>query len=76
MVPLYDHIINRAEKDIQMIKNHLISVICGVDDNFPMLIWYCMFQQAELTLNFLRQSRLVLTISAYAHFYGLRDYNL
>ena len=35
LVPPYNHRIDISEKDIQTFKIHLISVLCGLDENSP-----------------------------------------
>ena len=75
LVPPHDHRRNIAEKAIQTFKNHFVSILCGTDENFPMRLWDKLLPQAEMTLNMLRQSRLVPKVSAYAHMWGVHDYN-
>ena len=75
MVPLCDNCRNIPKKGIQTFKEHVVSILCGVDINFSMQLWERLLQQAKLTLKFLRQSRLVPTISEYAQLYGPHDYN-
>ena len=73
LVPPHYNIIITAEKAIQTFKNNLASILCGVDDNLPMHLWYPLLQQAKLTLNLIRQPILVPTISSYAHLYVIHD---
>jgi len=75
LVPPHDHRRNLAERAIQTWKGHFISILCGVDEDFPMHLWCRLLPQAEMTLNMARKSRLVPTISAYAHLHGQHDYN-
>jgi hypothetical protein len=49
--------------------------LSSVDPNFPLHLWDRLLPQAEITLNFLRTSRLHPQLSAAAHFHGLVDYN-
>ena len=70
LIPSHDHCRNRAKKDIQTFKNHLVSILCDRDENLPMKLWDFLLQQSKITLNLIRQSRLFRTISAYAHLYG------
>ena len=46
LVPPYDHRIDISEKAIQTVKIHLISVLCGLDENFPMHLSDRLLQQA------------------------------
>ena len=39
LVPPDDHRRNIAERAIQTAKSHIVSVLCGVDPNFPMHLW-------------------------------------
>ena len=75
LVPPHDHRKNIAEKAIQTFKSHFIAILCGTAENFPMNLWDRLLPQAEMTLNLLRQSRLVPKVSTYAHLYGQHDYN-
>ena len=54
LVPPHDHRRNIAEKAIQTFKNHFVSILCGVDEKFPMSLWDKLMPQAEMTLNLLR----------------------
>jgi hypothetical protein len=53
-VPPGTHRALKAERGIQTGKNHLISVLCGADPEFPLHLWDETLFQAELTLNHLR----------------------
>ena len=75
LTPAGSHRRNIAEKAIQTFKNHFVSILCGVDEKSPMSLWDKLMPQAEMTLNLLRQSRLVPNVSAYAHMHGIHDYN-
>ena len=74
-VPPDDHHQNIAERGIQTGKGHMISVLSGVDPNFPMHLWDRLLTGIEMQLNFLRQSNTVPTIPSFAHFWGPYDYN-
>ena len=75
LVPPNDHRRNHAERAIQTFKAHFISILCGVDDNFPISLWCRLLPQAEMTLNLLRPSRTTPNVSAYAHLFHQHDYN-
>jgi hypothetical protein len=49
---------NNAERAIQTFKNHFVAGLCTVDTSFPLQLWCRMLQQATVTLNLLRPSRL------------------
>jgi hypothetical protein len=57
LVPPGQHRHNQAEQAIQTFKAHFISILAGVDNKFPLLLWCHLLKTTELTLNLLRQSR-------------------
>jgi hypothetical protein len=57
LIPPGQHRHNQAERAIQTFKAHFISILAGVDDEFPLLLWCHLLEPTELTLNLLRQSR-------------------
>ena len=65
-----NHRTNAAERAIQTFKNHFISGLCTTDANFPLQLWNHLAEQAEITCNILRRSRLNPTISAYHQLHG------
>ncbi len=75
LVPPGCHRRNAAEVAIRNFKSHFLSVLTGVADNFPPSLWDRLLPQTEITLNFLRQSNVLLNILAYAHLSGPFDYN-
>jgi hypothetical protein len=77
LVPPHDHRRNRAEKAIQISKDHFVTVLCGADKEFPLTLWDLLLPQAEstLTLNMLQPSRMMPTVSAYTYAWGQHDYN-
>jgi hypothetical protein len=64
-VPPRDHRANRADCAIQSFKNHLISSLSTVSQNFPMKRWPQLMTQVLLTLNHLRPWSADNSISAY-----------
>jgi hypothetical protein len=75
LVPPNNHRRNLAERAIQTFKSHFIAIIAGVDDTFPMRLWDKLLPQTIITLNLLRQSNAVPSISAYQYVRGTFDYN-
>ncbi len=73
LVPPNNHQRNQTERAIQTFKAHFIAIMCGIDDSFPMNLWYKLLPQAECILNLLCQSNTVPTISVYTHMYGAHD---
>jgi hypothetical protein len=74
LVPPDNHQRNLAERAIQTFKSHFKSILAGVDDSFLMQLWDRLLPQAILTLNLLRQSNAVPTISAWQYVHGKFDY--
>ena len=62
-------------KAIQTFKAHFISILCGVDKDFPLHLWDTLLPQAKHTLNMLRTAKVAPNISAYAYLWGQHDYN-
>ena len=75
LTPPDTHRSNLAERAIQTFKNHFVSILAGVDPNFPIKLWDRLLPQAVLTLNLLRQSNVAPTVSAYQYVNGPFDYN-
>jgi len=71
-----NHRVNAAERAIQTFKNHFISGLCSTDDNWPLQLWDMMAEQAVITLNILRVSRIDPKKSAYHQLHGHKyDWN-
>jgi hypothetical protein len=49
----HDHRRNKAEKAIQIFKDHFVAILCGADKEFPLTLWDLLLPQAEATLNML-----------------------
>ena len=75
LVPPAVHRRNAAERAIRTFQNHFIAGLCSVDKDFPLHLWDQLLEQAELSLNLLRGSRLHPKLSAWAHVNGLFDFN-
>ena len=74
LMPPGNHRRNQAERAIQTFKAHLIAILAGVDNKFPLSLWCHLLEPTELSLNLLRQSKVVPKISAFAHIHGHHDY--
>ena len=48
-------------------QNHFIVGLCSTNPAFPLHLWDELFEQATITINLLRQSRLHPHLSTYAH---------
>ncbi len=75
LVPPGCHQQNAAEVAIRNFKSHFLSILAGVADDFPQNLWDRLLPQTEITLNLIRQSNTMPTVSAYAHLSGPFDYN-
>ena len=75
LVPPHDHRRNRAEKAIQIFKDHFVAILCKADKEFPLMLWNLLLPQAVATLNMLRPSRMTPIVSAYTYAWGQHDYN-
>jgi len=69
------HRANAAEKAIQTFKDHFLSGLTLCHSKFPLEEWDHLLEQAEITLNLLRSSRVNPTLSAYAQLKGQFDFN-
>eukprot|EP00804_Cyclotella_cryptica_P007133 CCRYP_020039-RA/>CCRYP_020039-RA protein AED:0.39 eAED:0.39 QI:0/0/0/1/1/1/2/0/512 len=71
-----NHRVNAAERAIQTYKNHFISGLCTTDSEWPLQLWDNLAEQALITLNLLRTSRVDPTKSAYHQLHGHKyDWN-
>ena len=68
LVPPYINRRNASEQAIRTFKAHFLSIMAGVTPNLPKFLWNHLLPQTEITLNFLRQSILDLTKSAWGFF--------
>lgn len=75
LVPPYCKRANAAERAIQTFKAHSKSGLALLDPEFPVREWDRLLQQAELTLNLLRFSKVNPRLSAQAYLFGMFDYN-
>ena len=74
-VPPHIHRRNAAERAIRTFKNHFLAGLATVDPKFPIHEWDRLLQQAEITLNLLRNSRINPKLSAYAYINGNFNFN-
>jgi hypothetical protein len=75
LVPPNNHRQNLAERAIQTFKNNFKAILAGIDNTFPMRLQDRLLPQTIATLNLLRQSNTIPTISAYQYVRGNFDYN-
>ena len=70
LAPPFMHRRNSEERDICTFNNNFIAGLCTTDPDFPMQNWDRLLEQAEITLNLLRPSRLKPRLSAYVQLNG------
>ena len=75
LVEPHNHRVNAAERAIRTFKNHFIAGLCSADPHFPISQWHKLLEQATLTLNLLRTSRINPLKSAHADSFGDFDFN-
>jgi hypothetical protein len=73
--PHDDHRTNAAERAVQTAKNHLQAGWHSTDEQFPLYLWDKTLEQAELTMNLLRGSRINPALSAWEQIHGKYDFN-
>ncbi len=74
LIPPGNHQRNQAKWAIQTFKTHFISILAGVNDQFPLSLWCYLLEPTELTLNLLRQSNRAPKILTFAHIHGHHNY--
>ena len=75
LTPADMHRRNAAERAIQTLKKHFISVLAGVADDFPISEWDQLIPQTVITLNLLRPANVAPNVSACAYHHEQFDYN-
>ena len=75
LVPPHQHRRNAAERAIRTFKNHFLAGLATCHKDFPIRQWDRLVDQAELTLNLLRNSRVNPNLSAWAYLFGNHDFN-
>jgi hypothetical protein len=76
LVPPGTHRCNAAERAIRTFKkNHFIAGLCSVDKDFPLHLWDRLVEEAVITLNLLRGSRVNPRLSTLVQFHGNFDLN-
>ena len=69
------HRTNAAERAIRTFKNHFVAGLCSTDEHFPIHLWDRLVEQAVLTLNLMRGSRMNPKHSAWSQLNGPYDFN-
>ena len=75
LVPPHIHRRNAAERAIQTFKHHFLAVLASCDSDFPIAEWDRLLNQAEITINLLRNSRVNPKLSSFAYLFGNFDFN-
>ena len=65
-VPPYLHRKNAAERAICAFKNHFITILCSVHQNFPLYLWCKLLSQTKMSLNMVYPCRTNPKLSAHA----------
>ena len=73
LAPPHQHRRNAAERAIQTFKNHFLAGLASTHPKFPVHEWDRLVNQAEMTLNLLRNCRINPKLSAYEYLHG--NYN-
>jgi hypothetical protein len=73
-VPPNQHRANMSERQMGIMKNHLIAGINTTDPEFELEAWDELMPQCEQTLNMMRQSGVSLFMSAWTQLHGEVDY--
>ena len=66
---------NACKRAIRTLKGHLLAGLATCSASFPVRKWDRLLQQAELTVNLLRDSRINPKLSAWAYLFGIHDFN-
>ena len=74
LVPPYIHRRNAAERAIRTFKAHFLSILAEIVPDLLKFSWDHLLHQTEMTLNFLQQSTLNPTKSAWEFFNAPFDY--
>ena len=75
LTPVGLHRRNHAERAIRTFKAYCIAGLASVDPDFPLNQWDKLVEQAEISLNLLRPSRINPRLSAYEQIHGRYDFN-
>ena len=75
LAPPHIHRRNAAERAIRTFKNHFVASFSTTDPSFPVSKLDRLLDQATITLNLLRQSRVNPKLSTYAYLFGNYDFN-
>jgi hypothetical protein len=70
LVPPKNKRMNTAERNIGIVKDHILSTLAGVDPTYPMKAWSRSLQQMEICLNLLIPSKIDPNLSAYGAMFG------
>ena len=75
LAPPQMHRRNAAERAIRTFKNHFLAGLATCSPTFPITEWDRLLEQALLTLNLLRTSRINPNLSAHAYLFGNHNFN-
>ena len=75
LTPPNVHRSNADEWSIRTWKDHFISGLSNTHPNFPLYLWDRLINQANISLNLLRKSRIHPKLLSYQELEGVLDYN-
>jgi hypothetical protein len=75
LAPPGQHRTNAAERAIRTFKNHFIAGLCSTNERFPLHLWDRLIEQAVITLNLMRGSRINPAHSAWSQLFGPYNFN-
>jgi hypothetical protein len=75
LAPPGQHRTNAAERAIRTFKNHFIAGLCSANERFPLHLWDRLIEQAVITLNLMRGSRINPVHSAWSQLFGPYNFN-
>ena len=64
-----------SKKALQTFEDHLVVMLHGVEDSFPLHLWDRLLPQVERSLSLLRQTNIHKYLMTYTNLYRSHDYN-
>ena len=65
------HLRNASERDIRTFKSHFLTTLAGTCAQLPNFLWDQLLEQAELTMNLMRQDTSDPNKSAWEYLHGI-----
>ena len=70
LIPPHNYCTNIAERTIQIFKAHFKAGLASLDPDYPLREWERLLDQALISLNLLRSTRVNPNLSDYAYLFG------